>query len=317
MFVSWSSASNRSVHIVFALSLLVLSSPVMIFINPQLIYAADPITPTTTDTSNYHSTLAQPNSTISSPTNTVETPSTQAALQIPRTLQSTDLVNSLGFYEVTFITSTTGAIDKIRMDFPAGTNIAAAGVIERVGIGGGTLLKSGSSIAYDVTTPVTVPANTFIRLEMFGIKNPGNPSNTFTATITTRDSAGTLIDGPSVTNVYTIKQVGTNDIADSSITSTKPAEAFMRRVTLLDDPAGNDLGWNPNGVTTDFTITEILFLDESLISINLENADNVCSVDDYFVLGPPTRFSIKCVTAPPAGAELHYLLINLSSNLAS
>ncbi|MGI0044502.1 MAG: hypothetical protein ACRD47_12400, partial [Nitrososphaeraceae archaeon] len=88
---------------------------------------------------------------------------TQAALQIPRTLQSNDLVNSFAFYEVTFITSTAGAIDRIRMDFPAGTNIDAAGVIERVGIGGGTLLKSGSSITYDVTSPVNIPAGTFIR----------------------------------------------------------------------------------------------------------------------------------------------------------
>src|SRR5918996_634811 len=132
---------------------------------------------------------------VSSPSAATTTPTIQ--VQIPRTLQSNDLVNSLAFYEVTFITSTTGAIDRIRMDFPAGTNIAAAGVIERVGIGGGTLLKSGSSVTYDVTSPVVIPAGTFIRLEMFGIKNPSSPSTTFTATITTRDNGGNLIDGPS------------------------------------------------------------------------------------------------------------------------
>jgi hypothetical protein len=142
------------------------------------------------------------------------TPTIQAPLQIPRTLQSTDLVNSLAFYEVTFITSTTGAIDRIRMDFPAGTGVGAAGIIERIGIGGGTLLKSGSSITYDVTSPVSIPAGTFIRLEMFGIKNPINPSTTFTADITIRDSGGNLIDGPSQTNVYTIKKVGSSDLAD-------------------------------------------------------------------------------------------------------
>lgn len=85
----------------------------------------------------------------------------------------------------------------------------------------------------------------------------------------------------------------------------------MRRVTLLDNPSGNALGWNPNGVSTDFAIAEVLFLDESLVSINLENGDNVCTVDDTFVLGPPTRFGIKCTTPPPQGTELHYLLTNL------
>jgi hypothetical protein len=121
---------------------------------------------------------------VSSPSAaTITTPTIQAPLQIPRTLQSTDLVNSLAFYEVTFIISTSGAIDEIRMDFPAGTGVGAAGIIERIGIGGGTLLKSGSSITYDVTTPVSIPAGTFIRLEMFGIKNPITPSTTFTADI--------------------------------------------------------------------------------------------------------------------------------------
>ncbi|MGI0045376.1 MAG: hypothetical protein ACRD47_16870, partial [Nitrososphaeraceae archaeon] len=182
--------------------------------------------------------------------------SVQAPIQIPRTLQSNDLVNSLAFYEVTFITSTAGALDRIRMDFPAGTNIAAAGVIERVGIGGGTLLKSGSSITYDVTTPVNIPAGTFIRLETFGIKNPSSPGTTFTATIATRDSGGNLIDGPSQTNVYTMKQIGTSDIADNSITSTKPAGSFMKRVTVLDTTGGHAVGWNPDGLTTQFTINE-------------------------------------------------------------
>lgn len=124
------------------------------------------------DNGGYHASLTtsptDPSTGSSPSTTTTGTPIIQAPLQIPRTLQSTDLVNSLAFYEVTFITSTIGAIDKIRMDFPAGTNIAAAGVIERVGIGGGTLLKTGSSITYDVT--VSIPAGTFIRLEILGSK---------------------------------------------------------------------------------------------------------------------------------------------------
>jgi hypothetical protein len=125
--------------IILFIALTVLSSPLLIFNGPVL--ASTP-TPSTDPSGSGPSTISQGDEFTA-----------QAPLQIPRTLQSTDLVNSLAFYEVTFITSTTGAIDRIRMDFPAGTGVGAAGIIERIGIGGGTLLKSGSSITYDVTSP--------------------------------------------------------------------------------------------------------------------------------------------------------------------
>jgi hypothetical protein len=250
----------------------------------------------------------------------------QAPLQIPRTFQSTDIVNSVGIYEVTFITSTTGAIDKIEMVFPAGTGIGPAGVIEKIGIGGGVLTKAGTTLTYDVTTPVSIPAGTFIRLEISGVKNPGT-SSTFTATLTTRDSGGAIIDGPTVTNAYNIKQIGTGDIAnnavttpkisDGSITSSKPAESFMKRVTLNDTPAGNALGWNPDGIATDFLITQNGVLDSTFISISLNNGDTVCGVDDYaFGLDPPAFF-IKCTSAPPEFSELHYVVENLPENVNS
>jgi hypothetical protein len=261
--------------------------------------------------------LARPSPSSSSQSNAPTAPSTisqdgggdvsiQAPLQIPRTLQSTDLVNSLAFYEVTFITSTTGAIDKIRMDFPAGTNIAAAGVIERVGIGGGTLLKSGSSITYDVTTPVSIPAGTFIRLEIFGIKNPTNPSTTFTAMITTRDSGGNLIDGPSSTNVYTIKQIGSNDVS----------EDLIKKVTLLDNAGGNVAGWNPDGVDTFFIIEEpdIVDIDNAFISIIVKDGltPHFCDVSDFEANG----FAVACSSAPDDGDSLHYVLEHLPPHVS-
>ncbi|MGI0043557.1 MAG: hypothetical protein ACRD47_07585, partial [Nitrososphaeraceae archaeon] len=141
--------SGLRLGLMLMMVLMIISSSVVMLSNPMHVQAYRSITNASSNSSSY-ATL--PMSEESSPSmSSLATPTTQAALQIPRTLQSNDLVNSLGFYEVTFITSTTGAIDRIRVDFPAGTNIAAAGVIERVGIGGGTLLKSGSSITYDVT----------------------------------------------------------------------------------------------------------------------------------------------------------------------
>jgi hypothetical protein len=285
---------------------MVSSSPVVMLVNPPLIAAPF----SSTEGSNLApSTISQEGDFT-----------TQAPLQIPRTLQSTDLVNSLAFYEVTFITSTTGAIDKIRMDFPAGTGIGAAGLIERVGIGGGTLLKSGSSITYDVTTPVSISAGTFIRLEMFGIKNPTNPGTTFTADITTRDSAGNLIDGPSQTNVYTIKKIVSSDLADGSVTSTKPAESFMKRVTLIDDPGGHAVGWDPDGAITIFSISEPAIssdLDNSFFTAHVHFSNPgigaLCGIVDYDNVAK--EFKVRCTSAPADGDELHYVVGNLPEHV--
>ncbi|MGH9979369.1 MAG: hypothetical protein ACRD8Z_26570 [Nitrososphaeraceae archaeon] len=173
-------------------------------------------------------------------------------------------------------------------------------------------LKSGSSITYDVTSPVSIPAGIFIRLEMFGIKNPINPSTAFTATITTRDSGGGLIDGPSPTNVYTIKKIVSADIADGAITWTKPVESFMRRVTVVDNAAGNAVGWNPDGLQQLF---DIFIFDD----LREQNAGYVS------VLFPDTcksngilnelEFDVFCNPAPPDGTALHYLAVNLPENI--
>src|SRR5688572_21748906 len=134
-----STTSRLRFGLTLIIAVMAISSPILLFLDPVLISAKS----NHIDTSSQHSafsledTSSAPRMSSSVPANVSPMDSdftTQAPLQIPRTLQSTDLVNSLAFYEVTFITSTTGAIDKIQMDFPAGTGIAAAGLIERVGI---------------------------------------------------------------------------------------------------------------------------------------------------------------------------------------
>jgi hypothetical protein len=291
---------------------MVISSPVVMLVNPVLpATAAAPASPLPTINS-----IPSAPSTIGQDGKEGDF-TTQAALQIPRAFQSTDIVSSTGIYEVTFITSTTGAIDKIEIVFPPGTNVGPSGVIEKVGIGGGTLTKVGSTLTYEVTTPVSIPAGTFIRLEIVNVKNPSNPSTTFTATITTRDSGGAIIDGPSSTNVYSLRQIGTNDIADSSITSSKPNEGFMKRVTLQDNAAGNALGWNPNGVSTLFTISEsaIVMHDEVFFIIEVREGPVVFSHPDCGVAthsAEEETFTVACAaSAPSDGSELHYVVGNL------
>jgi hypothetical protein len=292
--------SGSRLAVILVIALTVVSSPFLIVANNPLLASTSSSPPSTSSTS--PSELAAP-STISQSGDFTA----QAPLQIPRTLQSTDLVNSLAFYEVTFITSTTGAIDKIRMDFPAGTGVGAAGIIERIGIGGGTLLKSGSSITYDVTSPVSIPAGTFIRIEMFGIKNPITPSTTFTAEITTRDSGGNLIDGPSTTNVYTIKKVGSSDIADGAVTSTKIATSLGYSRQLSD----GESGWNPDGSTTVFFISDSLIgSGDTRIIVNFATPIGESTDCNVMFIGGGT-FEIACTIPPADGTVLRYGVLNL------
>lgn len=89
------------------------------------------------------------------------------------------------------------------MDFPAGTSVGSALLVEATGIGPGTVSASaGEVLTYTVTNAVNVPANTIIRIQMSNINNPPNPSASLTVGITTRDAANTPIDGPTPTTAY-------------------------------------------------------------------------------------------------------------------
>src|SRR5918996_876509 len=199
----------------------------------------------------------------------------QAALSSLTARPTNNIVNTNSFYDVVFLAATTGAIKTIEVTFPAGTTIPSSAFFneaEKCVPGSnctvltGTASKSGQTITYTVTNAVNVPAGTKIRLEFANINNPLQVSANYKVTVTTRDTSNTIIDGPTPSTAYTIKQIGNNviansaittpKIADNSITSTKPNQNFMKRVTLTDNAAGNNLGWNPDGVKTQFAITE-------------------------------------------------------------
>ena len=102
----------------------------------------------------------------------------------------------------------------------------------------------GEILTSAVTDEVKVPVNTRIRIQISNINNPPTPIGSLTVSITTRNDANMIIDGPTATSAYNMVQVGnaqiapgavttsqiatgavtSGDIADSAITSTKPAE---------------------------------------------------------------------------------------------
>lgn len=198
------------------LVVLIISSPSVIFINPVLPTASAAPLPTI-------STIPLAPSTIGQDGKEGDF-TTQAALSLARATQTSNIANNKPYYDISFKTSTTGIIKTIQMTFPPGTYAGTALLVEAVGIGPGTLITSGTTakgqtITYTITNAVNVPANTKIRIQLANVNNPPDPSSVLTVSITTIDPGNSIIDGPTATNSYNIKQIGTNDIADNSITS--------------------------------------------------------------------------------------------------
>jgi hypothetical protein len=156
-----------------------------------------------------------------------------------------DLVNSRAWYQVIFTTGTTAPIKQVEVDFPPGTNIANAKLVDTAGLGPGTFTISGQTITYTVAPEVLVPANTELRLQYDNILNPSIPDANLTVRITTKDTAGSVIDsGTSL--AYKIRQIGTEDISNKSITreKIKPgaviAVVTQRSSEVIPIPPGQD-----------------------------------------------------------------------------
>lgn len=131
-----------------------------------------------------------------------------------------DIVNSRAWYQVIFTTGTTSPIKQVDVDFPSGTNIENAKLLDTGGLGPGIYTISGQTITYTLAPEVLVPTNTELRLHYDNILNPSLPDANLTVRITTKDSAGSVIDsGTSL--AYKIRQIGTEDISNKSITSEK------------------------------------------------------------------------------------------------
>jgi hypothetical protein len=89
----------------------------------------------------------------------------------------------------------------------------------------------------------------------------------------------------------------------------------MKRMAIFDNPPGNALGWNPDGFTTVFTITQDITLDSTEVTVNLNGGGtSICNVVDYVLTGPE-GFVVACTTAPSNLEELHYVVETLPPHL--
>lgn len=199
-------------------------------------------------------------STTSNPGDTSGTPSTisqdgsdfttQAALPGVFARQTNNIVNTNTYYDIIFNTATTAAIKEIRVTFPAGTDVSIARLVEAEGIGEGAVGPgsiAGQTVTYLVkgAEVTTIPAGTQIRLELANIVNPSSPGNGFTVTVETRGTTNNIIDGPTQSFAYPIKQIGTGQIADNAVTTPKIADnAILPQVVERD---GASVSVNSNG----------------------------------------------------------------------
>jgi hypothetical protein len=321
--------SRLRLGLAFIILLMVISSPILNFSTPQPLSAKS----NNVDTSGQHSAFSLEDTPSSSPlastspTNVSPMDSnftTQGALSLTRAAQTSNFVLSKGYYDISFRTATAGTIKTITMDFPSDTFVGSAGVVEVVGIGPGTLAASaGGVLTYTVTNAVNVPALTNIRIQISNINNPTTPSASYAVSITTRNAANAIIDGPTNTFAYNIVQVGNAQIAPGAVTTSKiatgavgktdVAESFMKKVTVLDDAAGNAVGWNPDGSTVDFDISESVAVGVDSTYINLYiyfGGIPITPACRVITIGTG-NFDFHCDSPPPDGSELQYVVENL------
>jgi hypothetical protein len=178
-----------------------------------------------------------------------------ASLTGARVVPASNIVNERSTYDISFKTKTTGSIKTIVIDFPFSFTIKIADLLERSGIGSGSLSASGTELRYTINNAVSVPSGTTIRLEI-GKLAAHTTSSGFTITIRTLNTADGTIDWPTTSGIFTVKSISGRDIADNSITGNDVSSEFMIRKTLHDDAIGNAHGWNPDTSTRAFAISD-------------------------------------------------------------
>jgi hypothetical protein len=235
--------------------------------------------------------------------------------------QSNNIVKTRAQWEIVFYTQTTGTIHRIDMTFPEGTVLTGRQLNEKLGIGPGTLTATGNTVSYIVKNPVEIPAGTYIRFEIGALNNPPTGGVPLTITITTRGALNNVIDGPTETNAFFMKQIQSDQLANGAVTtdklgngavtSSKLSSSFMVSRILND----GQNGWSPDGLAEQFTIGDA--------AVKLSNSHVYVSVDEPSDVGPLAvnvvcmvedisngAFEVVCDVPPSDGSKLRYTVIN-------
>src|SRR5580765_497368 len=235
-------------------------------------------------------------------------PVAAATLSNVTVIPTNDIVNTRTTYDIFFNTATTGLIKTIRITFPSGFEVSSSTVLlVRSGIGQGLLSASSSStLIYTVSNPVIVAAGTTIKLEIGRIIN-SNTAGIFRVGISTEDTVPTVIDGPTLSWSFKIREITGNDVSPN----------FMIRKTLNDDAAGHGHGWDPDASTTSYAIFDSDIIgasDAEFVSVMIRNGNAVfCSA----TTADTGLFHVQCHSAPGNSAILDYIITNLPAHVVT
>lgn len=193
-----------------------------------------------------------------------------AALKSQSAIPSNNIVSTISTFEILFTTATTGTIQSIEIVFPSGYDVAGAKVIERIGIGVGTITGLGNSLIYIVNSPVNIPLNTPMRFEISNIINTVTAGSA-SVTITTKNTEGDVVDGPTAAAVP-LRQITTTDIADNAVSNLKLGDNAVTSPRIADGSIEtHDLD---DSVLTSTKVNSSLMHTKIL-------SDSICDVD-YF-----------------------------------
>lgn len=232
---------------------------------------------------------------------------------------SSNLATMMSTYDISFRTGTTGTIKTIEILFPDGQFDVASATryLERSGIGSGSIsgtnnTATDSIITYTVKNPESVPAGNFISLEIPRII--ANVAGNFQATITTKNTDGGIIDGPTLSSKFLISDIGTTAIADNSITGQDLSTSFTIRKTLHDDAIGHAHGWNPDTSTRGYAISDSDISgapSSEFVNVIVRSGNPVfCAAES----GDAGLFGVYCDSPPGNSAQLDYIITKLPAH---
>lgn len=129
-------------------------------------------------------------------------------------------------YAYSFKAATAGTIKTVTFAVSGAGLAGTPAIVSNYGIPAGTVARSGQTITYTVTTPVSVSAGVPIYIGLSGLTNPATGG--YTTTVTTQTAVPATIDGPTASNTVTMAATNTAVTVRlaSSLTFTIDTTAF-------------------------------------------------------------------------------------------
>lgn len=136
-------------------------------------------------------------------------------------MSSNNAVLETSYYTIRFTTSTTGVINTIEILFPNGFNITNAKIIEATGLPSGNHSIALQKFIYTFLTPMSASPGQQFMFMIGDVVNAGiTTTNSHTLSVTTKDTAGVVIDGPT-TVAFPLTPIKTAMLANNAVNSNK------------------------------------------------------------------------------------------------